>query len=117
MRKSKETNSDFIKLGNQFDIKHTEDIKFTDLSDYMSLVDYINKRGFYQNIMEVFCEKNRRTPLQKGLTLINKDNKNVQAFYQRRYGECLCVVNIQGVNSVWPFTMLYVKKSWVEGNI
>lgn len=86
-------------------------MEFPDRNNLQSLADYHNKGGSLYDGLPVVCEKNYRTDLIHGvLKTWHIGSVKMDITGLGKYSESSCIVELNGVNQSWPFTMLYVKK-------
>lgn len=86
-------------------------MEFSQTKDLLSLAQFKEFGNELYDGLNVICEKNKRTPLINGILRswsIGSVKMDLTGF--GKYAESSCIVEINGINQSWPFTMLYVKK-------
>ncbi len=113
MRITKNTNSRFAKNANEINTDSSiKEPLFTSLVGYISLQKFINEGGCLRERQTIYCERNKRTPLESGI-LMYWETKQVKMDLTGygSSGESVATIksNNTGKVSQWPFSMLYVK--------
>lgn len=88
-----------------------QEVKFIDKSHLQSLADFHRKNGELFDGMQVYCERNYRTPLIEA-TLKSWSIGSVKSDITGlgKYSVSSAIVIREGKEESWPFSMLYVKK-------
>lgn len=95
----------------------TEEINepvFTSLAGYTSLQKFINDGGCLRERQTIYCERNKRTPLESGILMyweIGKVKMDLTGYGAS--GESIATIKNKETGKVapWPFSMLYVKEN------
>lgn len=90
-------------------MEYTE-VTFPDRKDLNSLSNFHHKGGELYDGMPVICERNYRTPLINGILkswFIGEVKYDITGM--GKYSASHCIVEINGKESKWAFSMIYVK--------
>lgn len=88
-----------------------KEVQFPDRSGLESLSKFHHDGGILSDTLQVICERNFRTPLINGVLKswqIGSVKMDLTGY--GKYAESSCIVDIDGKETKWPFSMLYVKK-------
>lgn len=87
-------------------------IQFEDRSQMISIATHHNTGGELISGMDILCERNYRTPLIPAKLVYWKvGTATLDITGYGKYANSELVVEINGKNQTWPFTMAYIKSN------